>query len=239
MKLRINLFRLAVLFSIISCGKNQYPWGDNELNSNLNLNQVPACRKEFSKNEHKRRAPPDDFLISLFRFISNNCHKEQLFGSLDEPRDIFTHLNQELALSNDKTRKYRCAAMFELMRVSAAMESSYNWREGRDKSAANYSFETMEAGIFQTSANSHVHAHKGNLGRWEYLDKLTQKNGISPNNFAAWIKLQKNENKKDYIFEHHAYLLRHNFHHYGPMIDKKRVGQNISLDCIKEIENQF
>lgn len=203
----------------------------------IDLGLVPSCRTPFNKNEHKRRAAPDDFLISLYSFINNNCKYSVLFDDNDEPRDVFKYLANELGLQKNSSLEYRCAAMFELLRVSAAMESSYNWKEGRDKSASNYAPDTMEAGIFQTSANSHVYAHKGYWGRWEYLDQLTLQNNVEPQNFYAWRNLQIDASRKNYIFEHHAFLIRHNFHHYGPMIDKRRVGQNISKKCIEEVAN--
>jgi len=137
----------------------------------------------------------------------------------------------------------RCAAMFELMRVSAAMESSFDWQEGRDKSASNHTYYTMEAGIFQTSPNSHVYAHKGTgYQRWEYLDDLMAPIRPHISDEAAnkeWNAVHKDESKKELIFKHHAFMLRHNYRHYGPMIDKRRVGMNIDRSCIKKIESQL
>jgi hypothetical protein len=131
--------------------------------------------------------------------------------------------------------------MFELIRVSGAMESSYDWQEGRDKSASNYDLYTQEAGIFQTSPNSHV----GPNGRWAYLDKLVAKHGVglvSKGNDVdngKWNALMKDETKKQVIIEHHAFMLRHNYKHYGPMIDKERVGYNISRACIGLVESML
>lgn len=202
------------------------------------VNVWKECVKGFSKNEHKRKAPPLQFVNDLYMWIK--VAPEFLYARNSEPRDAFSHLAGYLGITKNSSLKYRQAALFELMRVSAAMESSFNWQEGRDKAAQNYDFYTQEAGIFQTSPNSHVYAHKG-WGRWEYLDKLVAKHGVglvkqgSPNN-ELWNKLMKDESKKDVIFEHHAFMVRHNYHHYGPLLDPRRVGMNINKECIKEVE---
>jgi hypothetical protein len=202
--------------------------------------EVPVfreCLKGFSNNEHVRRAPPESFIQDLFKWVKDA--PKELYEKNNETRDVYSHLASYLGISSDSTLQYRQAVLFELLRVSAAMESSFNWQEGRDKAASNYDLYTQEAGIFQTSPNSHIYAHKG-YGRWEYLDKLVAKHGVglvkqdSPNN-ALWNALMKDESKKEVIFEHHAFMLRHNFKHYGPMIDFRRVGMNINKSCIVEV----
>lgn len=205
----------------------------------LALEEVASCSKGFSLNKHKRRAPPEDFLQSLFEFVRNTCDENELYSFNEEERDIFKHLEKELALSDESSLLYRCSVAFELLRVSAAMESSYNWQQGRDLSANNTSVDTQEAGIFQTSQNSHIYAHKGYWGRWKYLDDLVASRGVDPKNGLAWIQLQKNEAEKNFVFEHHLFMIRHDFRHYGPMIDKQRVGANVSLSCVTEIQKQF
>jgi hypothetical protein len=128
--------------------------------------------------------------------------------------------------------------MFDLVRVSAAFESDYNWQEGRDSGASNFDLYTRESGIFQTSPNSHY----ASPGRWNYLDKLVAKEGVglvgqgSAENLK-WNILMKNESKKDTIIEHYIFMLRHNFRHYGPVVDRQnRVGVNLSKKCIAEIQ---
>lgn len=196
--------------------------------------------KGFSKNQHKRRAPPKAFLDDLFHWIKNECPKF-LYARNNEPRDVFSHLSSYLGVSGSSSLKYRQACLFELMRVSAAMESSFNWQEGRDMAASNTDYYEMESGIFQTSPNSHVYLLNGQYLRWTYLDELVAKHGVGrvvkgSQHCIAWNKLMKNESKKSVIFEHHAFMLRHNFRHYGPMIDVARVGENISKQCIAEIQ---
>lgn len=205
----------------------------------LLVEEVPSCLKGFDKNKHRRRAPPQTFLQDLYLFVQKTCDENELYAINEEPRDVFKHLEKELALTEDSTLHYRCASAFELLRVSAAMESSYNWKQGRDLSANNTSLDTQEAGIFQTSQNSHIYAHKGYWGRWAYLDQLVKSRGVDPKDGEAWIALQKNEAEKDLIFEHHLFLIRHNFRHYGPMIDKQRVGANLSLECVSEVQKQL
>lgn len=211
------------------------------------------CRKGFTKGlsvstgkPWNKSGPKDDFLIPLFEFIKSTCESNDvLYGRNSQPNDIFSYYSGELGIKGDSPRRLRCAAMFEVVRASGAFESlNYNWQEGRDRSASNYDLWTQEAGIFQTSPNSHVKEwpYGGKEVRWTYLDQLVAKHGVghvekgSPNN-ELWNKLMKNESKKDVIFEHHIFMLRHNFRHYGPMIDRKnRVGANLSKACIKEVE---
>lgn len=205
----------------------------------LLLEEVSSCSKSFDNNQHKRRAPPEDFLQSLFAFVRDTCEENELYAFNDEERDIFKYLEKELGLSADSSLLYRCAVAFELLRVSAAMESSYNWKQGRDLSANNTAVDTQEAGLFQTSQNSHIYAHKGYWGRWKYLDELVSSRGVDPKDGLAWIALQKNEAEKNFVFEHHLFMIRHNFRHYGPMIDKERVGANVSLACVAELQKQL
>jgi len=180
------------------------------------------------------------FLVTLFEFVKSTCTNDTLYGVNSEARDAFTYLSGELDVSKESSRPYRCAAMFELVRASGAFESDYRWQQGRDKSASNYDFYTMESGLFQTSPNSHYYAHKG-YGRWAYLDALVAKHGVgivrqgSPEN-EKWNKLMKDETKKHVIIEHHVFMLRHNYKHYGPIIDKaNRVGVNLNKQCIAEV----
>jgi len=198
-----------------------------------------ACAEGFYKNEHKRKAPPKEFLQDLLQWIQKA--PEFLYAVNSQPKDAFSHLRSELGITSKSSLKYRQAALFELMRVSAAMESSYDWSEGRDLSASNYDYYTQEAGIFQTSPNSHVSYKDGYYFRWQYLDKLVAKHGVGKvsiiNQAAnkAWNSLMKDYQFKDTILEHHAFMLRHNYRHYGPVIDKRRVGMNLNLECLKEI----
>jgi len=198
------------------------------------------CELGFNKNQHKRKAPPKPFLNDLFAFVRDTCGDNELYGKNNEPRDAFSHLSSELGISGSSPIKLRCAAMFELLRVSAAMESSFNWQEGRDKSASNKTYYTMESGIFQSAPNTHVYAHKGTgYQRWKYLDDLMAPIRVHISDEPAnkeWNALMKDESKKRVILEHHAFMLRHNFRHYGPVIDKARVGANIDKECIKKIE---
>jgi len=186
---------------------------------------APACEKKV----YNRGAPPKQFLLDVYDFIVDHKTDALLVGQNNEPLDVYKYLG--LDASNP-------AVLFELLRVSAAMESSWDWTEGRDKSASNYSWYTQEAGIFQTSPNSHVYAPNGKCcARWGYLDTLM---GIKPtqNNpeNQTWNKFMKDYANKETIIKHHAFMLRHNYRHYGPMINKNLVASNLSNECIGQIE---
>lgn len=206
----------------------------------FSVSKIPACRTGYTKGSPKKAPTPDVFLVTLFEFVKSSCSNDTLYGVNSETRDAFSYLSKELGVSKDSSRAYRCAAMFELVRASGAFESDYRWQEGRDKSASNFDFYTMESGLFQTSPNSHYYGHKG-YGRWAYLDALVAKHGVgivkqgSPEN-EKWNKLMKDESKKHVIIEHHVFMLRHNYRHYGPIIDKaNRVGVNLNKACITEV----
>jgi len=196
------------------------------------------------KTKWNKRGPTDNFLTPLFNFVHSQCDSnDAIFGSNNHPLDSFSHLRTELGISSASTRKYRCAALFELIRTSGAFESDYNWKEGRDVSASNYDLYTQEAGLFQTSPNSHYDSVSGTWHK--YLNELVAKHGVgqvrkgSPEN-AKWNALMKNMEKKSVIIEHYAFMLRHNYKHYGPVIDKvNRVGVNLNRSCIKEVEGML
>jgi hypothetical protein len=234
----------ALLLFISACEHIEVVKEPEVVNEVVKPMQFNECLKAFNNNEHKRKAPPLDFLNDLYVWIK--VAPEFLYARNSEPRDAFSHLASYLGINKDSTLKYRQAALFELMRVSAAMESSFNWQEERDKAASNYTYYTMESGIFQSAPNTHIYAHKGNgYQRWAYLDKLVAPYISRPvhiNDEAAnkeWNALMKDETKKHVIFEHHAFMVRHNFHHYGPIRDGRRVGMNINKECIKEVESML
>ena len=193
---------------------------------------APACGERV----YNRGKPPVQFQKDLYEFIVKFKDDEVLVGVNTERLDAFTYLRNELNITEKSNMSYRAAALYELMRVSAAMESSWNWAEGRDKAASNYSWYTQEAGIFQTSPNSHVY-YDGAYKRWHYLDTLmgmkpTQNN---PDN-KRWNAFMKDYANKEVIMQHHAFMVRHNYRHYGPIIRKSYVGANINKECIKQIE---
>ena len=230
---------LLILFILVGC--EEVNTSKEPVKESPKIVHFSHCLKAFNNNEHKRRAPPQAFLNDLLAYIRQA--PEFLYARNSEPRDAFSHLASYLGITSSSSLKYRQAALFELMRVSAAMESSFNWQQGRDKSASNYTYYTMESGIFQTSPNSHIYAHKGNgFQRWEYLDKLVAPYISRPvhiNDEAAnkeWNTLMKDETKKNVIFEHKAFMVRHNFRHFGPIIDHRRVGMNIDKNCILEVQ---
>jgi len=213
-------------------------FGCNKVDS-FDVSKVPACREGFTKTAHKRKAPPDAFLKDLHNYVKGAPLVTLIDNQRPADRDIFKHLKAELGLNEMSSIKQRRAMLFELLRVSAAMESSFNWQEGRDMSANNTSPETIESGIFQTSCNSHVYVENEKYLRWTFLDELMQKNGVAPRDCVRWIPTMKDESKKEMIFEHHAFMIRHNFRHYGPLVDRERVGKNLSKQCMAEIQGQL
>lgn len=200
---------------------------------------APACDERV----YNRGKPPAQFLKDLYEFVASHKEDALLVGQNAEPMDAFGYLWSELKMSKDLSMKARAARLYELMRVSAAMESSWDWTEGRDKAASNFDYYTREAGIFQTSPNSHVYYRNG-YKRWAFLDNLMLAHGISkprqgnPDN-KKWNAFMKDYSNKDTILKHHAFMVRHYYRHYGPIINKSLVGANLNHECIKQIEENL
>lgn len=197
------------------------------------------CKDAFTVGWPKQPGPPIDFLEDLFGWVKNNCH---MFAKNSEPKDTFARWGHKFDLS---TPKKRCAAGFEIMRATAAFESTYRWHLGEDVSKPDYKKTSWEeeAGLFQTSPNSHVNScNSQGCERHKYLDDLVQKHGLplpmmrDKSTHVKWANAMKERVNKDLIFEHFAYMMRHRYDHYGTLIDREnRVGVNLNRACAEHI----
>ena len=213
----------------------------------FNVSQIPACKASFNKGSPKQPSPPDQFLKDTFEFVKENCSNDVLFGANKERYDGLGVWGNKLGVSESSSRKRRCAGVFELMRGTAAFESTFRWHIGIDTSKSSSLKKDLwaeESGIFQTSPNSHVYScpPSGCL-RFAYLDNLTESNGIpsmrswSKQAAADWISAMKQYKNKELIMHHFVFMLRHKMNHYGTLLDKKnRTGANIQKGCVDEVE---
>lgn len=196
---------------------------------------APACGERV----YNRGKPPTQFLLDLYDFIYEHRNNPVLVGENSQPKDVFRYLSTELKLEKGMSMNKRAARLYELMRVSGGMESSWDWDQGRDRSASNYDYYTREAGIFQTSPNSHVY-YDGAYKRWHYLDDLM---GMKPRQGSPvnkqWNMFMKDYKNKTVIMQHHAFMLRHNYRHYGPMIRKNYVAKHLNHECINQVEEHL
>lgn len=224
---------LLQLLLLASCSTSQTTtWVKPEFNA-------PACGERV----YNRGKPPAQFLKDLYEFIVRFKDDATLVGVNNEPNDVFGYLWTELKLEKGMPLYKRAARLYELMRVSAAMESSWDWDEDYDVlNPHGGKYYGRESGIFQTSANSHVSAKRvdGKLVyfRWEYLDNLM---GFKPSPSREdlnkkWWDFHRDYKNKDIIMQHHAFMLRHSYRHYGPMISKKLVAANLNHKCIEQVE---
>lgn len=204
------------------------------------------CTEGFTVGWPKQKGPPQDFLEGLFEWTKANCENDELFGVNSEPKDTFARWGYKLGINSKSSRKARCAAGFEIMRATAAFESSYRWHLGEDVGKPDYkktSWE-QEAGLFQTSPNSHVNScNSRGCVRHKYLDDLVEKHGLplpmysDKSTHVKWTNAMKERVNKDLIFEHFAYMMRHRYDHYGTLIDRSnRVGVNLSKACKETIQ---
>lgn len=100
-----------------------------------------------------RGAAPIEFLAELVAW--GKSATDEIFVVNSNPQDIYSYIAPDLGPWPDLI--HRKAAMLEALRVLAGMESSWNWMEGVDTTnPTSNTPETMEAGVWQVSANSRV-----------------------------------------------------------------------------------
>jgi hypothetical protein len=119
------------------------------------------------------------------------------------------------------------------MRVHAGLESSWNWKEGVDKSnvASQKNKAGEEAGIFQVSFDStYLDSAEGKNIMAAFL-KANGKNDDTP---AAFIVAMKKDHAL--AFEYYARLVRVSIKWAGPLLRPVRdsVYPNLSRDSMRE-----
>jgi hypothetical protein len=122
----------------------------------------PAALKTRVDN---RDAAPDSFLAELIAWA--RTAPDEIFSPNAVPVDIYTVIRSSLAtvVGRDGTGALvyhwdsllqRKAALCEVMRVHAGLESSWNWKEGVDRTnqTSMRNLTGQETGIFQVSFDS-------------------------------------------------------------------------------------
>ncbi len=148
-----------------------------------------------------RGTPPDAFLTELIAW--GKSAPEEIFAvRRDDPGevDIYTHV--AYGLGPWISPLHRRAAMLEVLRVLAGFESSWLWNCGRDTTnSTSTTPTTIEAGIFQVSANSRAFGQ----------DLRT----LSPADGDQFQRAMKADHPL--AMEYAARLLRHTIRHNGPV----------------------
>lgn len=118
--------------------------------------------------------------------------------------------------------------MIDALITLAGWESSWRYLEGRDKSANNTSACTMEAGLYQTSANSSYFG-----ADLKILMENRCKNWAGKTLCEKFTPCTKYD--KAFTHEYTARLLRHTIRHHGPVL-RGDVTKWVSPQCVKQLE---
>ena len=145
-----------------------------------------------------RGVPHAAFLQELISW--GRTAPESIFAVNDESDDIYTRIRP--VLGPWVSILHRRAAMLEVLRVLAGMESSWDWNCGRDTTnSTSVTPDTIEAGVFQVSANSRA-----------FGDDLRL---LAPANGTEFQRVMKVNHPL--AMEYAARLLRHTGQHNGPV----------------------
>lgn len=172
-----------------------------------------------------RGVPPDLFLRELVEW-ARKAPDEIFADNTTAANDVYPSFKDRLGPYRDIIHRRAC--MLEIMRVLAGFESSWNWREGIDKSKAEAlkkNPKATEAGAWQVSADS--------LNWGKDLKKLVaDKVGttLDPELFQEAMKTNHT-----LAMEYIARLLRHTILANGPLA-RHEVDTFLSPDAVKEFQ---
>lgn len=163
------------------------------------------------------------FLPELIRWA--RTAPDEIFTPNTNRRDVYSSIYNRLGPWD--SLKHRKAVMCEVLRVLGGFESAWDWNCGRDTTnSTSITPETIEAGIFQVSANSMVF---GNDLKALVISKIgTSKDG---NAFQALMKADH-----ACALEYAARLLRHTTQHNGP-VKRHEIDEYLSRDAVDAFES--
>ena len=168
-----------------------------------------------------RGVPPDSFLDEL---IAWGTTAPDILFFPNARHDIYSNIVHKLGPWQGIL--HRRAAMLEVMRVLAGIESSWNWTEGLDKSKLTHTVATRantEAGAWQVSADSMGNAQ-------ELKDFIQLRVGsVDPLDFQRAMK-RDHTLAMEYIVR----LLRITVRHNGPTKRKEEINAWLRRDAVEE-----
>lgn len=170
-----------------------------------------------------RGIPPESFIAELIAW--GKSEDKSIFAPNDNPVDIYSLVVGTLGPWEGPL--HRRAAMLEVMRVHAGFESSWNWKEGVDKSnrTSMGNITGEETGIFQVSWDSTQIEGKAML-------PFARASGIEvPSNFIAEMKANHT-----LALRYYARLVRVSIAWAGPL-KRREVLPWLSRDAVKEFES--
>lgn len=165
-----------------------------------------------------RGRPPIAFLDELMSWAKKA--PDEIFAPNTVPVEIFTVIKSSLGTPVIKdgldaplygwdSLLHRKAALMEVMRVHAGMESSWNWKEGVDvtNATSQRNITGQETGIFQVSFDS---TYLGDRA----MKPFAEQHGIAnPENFIAKMKTDH-----ALALEYYARLARVSIRWAGPLL---------------------
>lgn len=156
-----------------------------------------------------RGKPSREFIEELVRWAKGA--RDEIFAPRKDPRppnkDIYTLVRPTLGPWDGLN--HRKAAMLEVLRVLAGLESSWDWNEGVDTTNARSmrNVTGQETGAWQVSYDS--------LPFGDDLRALSERvcQPLSPRHF-----IDKMKSNRAFAMEYIARLLRHTHRHNGPVL---------------------
>lgn len=181
-----------------------------------------------------RGRAPVAFLAELVRWAQEA--DSEIFAPNDNPHDIYTSIKRVLGTQDVATGKYswdgplhRIAAMCEVMRVHAGLESSWQWNASVDTTNASSQAhkEREETGIFQVSYDSLNLDKDGSLDACIFAHSVARR----PQSFIDAMKANHS-----LALEYYARLVRLNVAWAGPIVrgEKWLAGQRPQHDNLHE-----
>ena len=145
----------------------------------------------------------------------------------------------------------RLRSVYTLMVGSAGRESSWRWCVGRDASATNYTSETCETGLYQTSYNSRsaspvlpkLYAEFKGSSAGCFAAQYKGTATCSESNLKNWgtgegVEFQRlSKQCPGFATEYHAVMLRTGRKHYGPINTKKAEFKTACGEMFKQVSN--
>lgn len=182
-----------------------------------------ACKAPVSY----QGVPPDSFLDQLLSW--GRKAPREVF-EVNPYSDVYGYLYDELGpWDTTDYIGHRRAVMLEALRVLAAFESSWDWREGKDPYNTSLNPVTWEAGAFQVSFDSMGNPHS------EMLVRFARSHGVADN-----VAKFRSRTMRDHQFAcgFVARLVRITIRHHGPLI-RGTVAAHVSRAAVREFRQHL
>lgn len=168
-----------------------------------------------------RGIPPTSFLDELVAW--GKSAQNDLFV-VNNRQDIYWQMLD--VLGPWMGPRHRRAAMLEVLRVLAGLESAWTWDAGRDENSKyQRTPETAEAGAWQISANSMQ------FGSDLVKFAVATVGSIDPIRFQETMKSNHN-----FAMEYTVRLLRHTTQHNGPVL-RREIDAWVRRDAVAQFEH--